>query len=444
MSAITWIEGEERSGSVMLNGFSSQYRKHMKCGNEALIMTEPTASEASRPTRGTRCFTGGVCSNDIHQLASSSVPTALLNGPVQHDNARPVASWRVSSTAMVRPYGRLLPILFFALLAVVLIPAASAQAACSVVGQPCVRDDFDSRAYDLNTGTDDWATDWVEIGEADGPALGVTLVPVTLGVLHFQAVSGTDETNYAVSRDVAIPAAASSASLSLRIGYSGGSGLSREFAVEATGSGLPPLFELINGNASPNPATYAFPLIGSVGGKTINVTLTNLANLADTPDYWYIDFVEVTYDSPLAVTLADFNAQQQNDHILVTWETASELDNQGFNLYRSTSDAAPEIQLNNELIPSQAPGSASGYFYTWEDRDSLTPGTTYYYWLEDVSLSGAATLHGPVSATYSGPTAVALSELQAASGAGPGGLAVAAAVLALLLPLLAISTIRQR
>ncbi len=107
--------------------------------------------------------------------------------------------------------GWLLLVALTGLLDALVLPAVSAQAACSVVGQPCVRDDFDARAYDLNTGTDDWATNWAEIGEGDGPTLGVMLVPVTLGELRFQAVSGTDETNFALSRDVAIPAAASSA-----------------------------------------------------------------------------------------------------------------------------------------------------------------------------------------------------------------------------------------
>ena len=50
--------------------------------------------------------------------------------------------------------------------------------------------------------------------------------------------------------------------------------------------------------------------------------------------------------SPLAVTLADFSAVQQGDHVLVTWETNSELNNRGFNLYRGTSAAGPDRQLN--------------------------------------------------------------------------------------------------
>ena len=120
--------------------------------------------------------------------------------------------------------------------------------------------------------------------------------------------------------------------------------------------------------------------------------------------------------SPLAVTLAAFSAAQQGDFVVVAWETVSELDNTGFNLYRGVSPAGPDRQLNAALIPSQAPGSSGGFSYTWTDRADLTPGATYYYWLEDVDLNGAATMHGPVSVDFVVPTAVTLSSVQA----GPG------------------------
>ncbi len=98
--------------------------------------------------------------------------------------------------------------------------------------------------------------------------------------------------------------------------------------------------------------------------------------------------------SPLAITLADFSAAQVNDHILVTWETVSELNNRGFNLYRGTSEAGPDIQLNETLIPSQSQGNPGGFIYTWEDHRDLTPGTTYYYWLDDVDINGTVTRPG--------------------------------------------------
>jgi hypothetical protein len=44
----------------------------------------------------------------------------------------------------------------------------------------------------------------------------------------------------------------------------------------------------------------------------------------------------------------------------------------------------------------------------------VAAGETYYYWLEDIDLSGAATLHGPASVTHEGPTAVSLTGFTAA------------------------------
>ena len=388
-----------------------------------------TANEESRLPRTESCIIGDGCS------------CVLAVGPIQHDSAVAVAISHNSSTTAFWRCRNLLAVLFFALLTAVLVPATTAQAACSVVGQPCVRDDFDSRAYDLNTGTDDWTTDWAETGESDGPELGVILVPVSLGELRFQAVFGSNEENYAITRNVDIPAAANNATLRLNVGYEGTLGSSK--FLEVTANSIP--FGIISGSAVPNPATYSYDLdsvLGPIGGTTISVRLTNLDDLGDTPDYWTIDFVEVTYDSPLAISLADFSAQQSDDHVLVAWETASELDNQGFNLYRSTSDAAPQTQLNDALIPSQAPGSAIGHLYTWEDWHDLVSGATYFYWLEDVSLSGATTLHGPVSATYNGPTAVTLAGLQAESPTTPNALPAITLALALLLPLLALRATR--
>ena len=58
------------------------------------------------------------------------------------------------------------------------------------------------------------------------------------------------------------------------------------------------------------------------------------------------------------MTLASFEATGQADRVVVTWETVSELQNAGFNLYRSENDYEAGERINAELIPSQAPGSA--------------------------------------------------------------------------------------
>ena len=75
---------------------------------------------------------------------------------------------------------------------------------------------------------------------------------------------------------------------------------------------------------------------------------------------------KVATTGPLAVTLASFDAQGQADRVVVTWETVSEIDNAGFNLYRGLQPtAATEALLAN--VPSQAPGSTQGAAYSYDD-----------------------------------------------------------------------------
>ncbi len=117
------------------------------------------------------------------------------------------------------------------------------------------------------------------------------------------------------------------------------------------------------------------------------------------------DFVMTDY--PLAVDLTDFSAVWDGEAVTVSWETAQELDNLGFNLYRGESAAGPWVKLNAELIPTQNPGAVFGATYTWLD-EGVTPGATYFYRLEDVDIYGVSTFHGPVSTAPVDPSAVAL------------------------------------
>jgi CSLREA domain-containing protein len=137
--------------------------------------------------------------------------------------------------------------------------------------------------------------------------------------------------------------------------------------------------------------------------------------------------------APLAVTLAGFDAAAAADHVLVTWETVSELENAGFNLYGTATADRPTAADLLAFVPSLGPGSTQGFAYSHQDY-AVTAGQTYWYWLEDVDLNGATTLHGPVSVVFVAPTAVTLSGLAASSPtplAGPWWLvAVMAAALA--------------
>lgn len=100
--------------------------------------------------------------------------------------------------------------------------------------------------------------------------------------------------------------------------------------------------------------------------------------------------------APELITLASFEAKPGNNKVVLLWETGSEIDNAGFNIYRSDTESSGYVKINASLIPAK--GSASqGASYAYVDA-SVQNRKTYYYKLEDVDLSGTSTMHGPVSA----------------------------------------------
>lgn len=101
-------------------------------------------------------------------------------------------------------------------------------------------------------------------------------------------------------------------------------------------------------------------------------------------------------DASLPVELSYFTVIASNGQVALRWITESEIENLGFNIYRSLN---PNIQfsiINDNLIPG-AGNSSSRHEYEYADKD-LINGITYWYKLEDVDYSGNTELHGPVSA----------------------------------------------
>ncbi len=155
------------------------------------------------------------------------------------------------------------------------------------------------------------------------------------------------------------------------------------------------------------PTAYLRLRVMSATGSCPTLGPKGLAHDGEVEDY-RLSFM------PAAVNLASFTAAAAAEGVTLAWETVSEMDNAGFNVYRSESAAGPWMQVNAALIPAAAPGSAEGHAYTWVDA-GVQPGLTYFYRLEDVALSGATTLHDPVSVTLPAPTAVGLASFTAAS-----------------------------
>jgi hypothetical protein len=99
--------------------------------------------------------------------------------------------------------------------------------------------------------------------------------------------------------------------------------------------------------------------------------------------------------NPSSVSIISFDGEKEEDGVLLTWETANESDNLGFNLYRAEGPELPRQKINPSLIPSKNPGSTAGSTYEYLDSD-LASGE-YFYWLEDLDFTFSRTLYGPIS-----------------------------------------------
>lgn len=124
--------------------------------------------------------------------------------------------------------------------------------------------------------------------------------------------------------------------------------------------------------------TYAIPWGTTYSGmEHIGVTIINLA-------------------VPTLVELTSFTASGSYNRVLLEWETATEMDNAGFHIWRSETAQGPFTRITEQLIPAQG-GSTWGANYEYWD-EGLSSGQFWFYKLEDIDFAGQSRFHGPVGA----------------------------------------------
>ncbi len=104
--------------------------------------------------------------------------------------------------------------------------------------------------------------------------------------------------------------------------------------------------------------------------------------------------------------------------VRVEWETATELDTAGFQLYRSNLPVGDFELITPELIPSQG-DSVSGAQYTFVD-ENVAAGETYFYVLEEVEYDSSTNRYEEDMFSYTVPRvawwAILLSGISALAG----------------------------
>ena len=100
---------------------------------------------------------------------------------------------------------------------------------------------------------------------------------------------------------------------------------------------------------------------------------------------------------PTLVELTSFTAASTNESIILNWETASEVNNTGFELWRAPSGGYFYDLITEHIIAAEG-GETFGTSYSFEDT-AVEYGITYYYKLEDIDSGGVSSFYGPVAAT---------------------------------------------
>jgi hypothetical protein len=129
---------------------------------------------------------------------------------------------------------------------------------------------------------------------------------------------------------------------------------------------------------SPGPAnliyrTDAFPLDGTRYSLLATPTTRRIPTVFD-------------IDVGLPVTTSVFTATPADKGVVVKWRTESELNNLGFDVYRSESLDGTFIKVNQTRIPG-AGTDGTPHSYRFID-ENVEVGNTYYYYIEDISYDG--------------------------------------------------------
>ncbi len=181
-------------------------------------------------------------------------------------------------------------------------------------------------------------------------------------------------------------------------------------------TGLSPVVQLIKTEPAPEdtsvrPLRWFLPIVAVGESYSIDITVFSLSSGMDDsrccvsttsndPDPSNnCDDMAITVDLP--VELVNFHALSVAGGVKLLWTTASETENAGFMLLRSTAWDGPYEQINQELINGQG-STAMQHDYEYLD-DDVQIGSTYYYKLADLDYQGRMEFHGPLPVTVTEP-----------------------------------------
>ena len=184
--------------------------------------------------------------------------------------------------------------------------------------------------------------------------------------------------------------------------------LQRYWALSGSGITTNLTFHYLDGDVVGNEAIYR---LIRVSGSTASIfpasplTVDPATNIAFTTGVQsFSDWTAGEPALPTAVELESVTATGYDGGTLLQWQTGSEVNNLGFNLYREESGKRQlvnsQIVAGSALVAGSGVMMRAGQSYSWWDVSASKSGAPY--WLESIDLNGQSSWHGPFLSKFAG------------------------------------------
>ncbi len=156
---------------------------------------------------------------------------------------------------------------------------------------------------------------------------------------------------------------------------------------------------------SSNNSSNPYASLGSAGLVSVDSGSVTSANPIGT-SLGYFTLGTETGDNSLPVQLSAFSADLDFNRVTLKWITSSELQNEGFNLYKRSAPGDDWNRVNPQLIAGQG-NTSSETSYEFVDQ-SVAAGQKYEYLLESISYAGVRVAEQTLEVTVPVPAEFSL------------------------------------
>ncbi len=95
-----------------------------------------------------------------------------------------------------------------------------------------------------------------------------------------------------------------------------------------------------------------------------------------------------------APDVSEAEAKEEAPKNTLKWTTATEVENFGFDIFRSEDEEGPFEKMTDDPLPG-AGTTDEPQSYLWEDFD-IEKGKDYYYYIESISMAGVRERFSPI------------------------------------------------